>query len=50
MSQLLAGDALVVVADVARPCSTVRSPVTFMTGEPYCSVPSWSRVANDVPA
>ena len=23
---------------VARPCSTVRSPVTFMTGEPYCRV------------
>ena len=28
----------------------VRSPVTFMTVEPYCSVPSLSMVAKDVPA
>ena len=32
MSHCWAGDALVVVADVARPCSAVRSPVTFMSG------------------
>ena len=31
-SHCCAGDALVVAADVARPCSTVRSPVTCMSG------------------
>ena len=47
---VLAGDALVVPADVASPQSVSRSPVTFMTGEPYWNVPSLSKVANDVPA
>jgi len=28
----------------------VRSPVTFMISLPYCSVPSWSKVAKLVPA
>jgi hypothetical protein len=35
---------------VASPCSAVRSPVTFIFSEPYFSVPSWSKVANEVPA
>ena len=35
---------------VAKPYSTVRSAVTFITGEPYRMVPSLSGVANDVPA
>ncbi len=43
-------DALVVVAMVARPCSAVRSPVTFIRSEPYLSLPSWSKVAKEVPA
>ena len=43
-------DALVVVADGGQAVRAVRSPVTFITGEPYCRVPSWSGVANEVPA
>src|SRR6266540_5169538 len=35
---------------LARPCSTVRSPTTFITGEPYRRAPSLSKVANEVPA
>ena len=38
------------MATVAKPCSTVRSPVTCMTGDPYSRVPSWSKVAKEVPA
>ena len=34
---------------VARPCSAVRSPVTFISAEPYRSLPSWSKVAKEVP-
>jgi hypothetical protein len=35
---------------VAKPCSTVRSAVTFITGEPYRMLFSLSGVANEVPA
>ena len=35
---------------LARPQSVSRSPVTFMTGEPYWKVPSLSNVAKEVPA
>ncbi|SIN40400.1 Uncharacterised protein [Mycobacteroides abscessus subsp. abscessus] len=34
----------------ARPCTSLRSAVTFMTGEPYFMAPSLSGVANEVPA
>jgi hypothetical protein len=33
-----------------NPCSAVRSPVTFISDEPYCREPSLSTVANEVPA
>jgi hypothetical protein len=35
---------------VDSPWGAIRSPVTFISGEPYFSVPSLSTVAKDVPA
>ena len=50
-SQRLRGDALVVAADGGQAVlgGAVAGDV-HQRSEPYCSVPSWSKVANEVPA